>query len=61
MGKIIDITKNDPTTIREIICVKCLYRFISVGHVDLLLKNMECPGCAGVGFCVDTGQEVEEG
>lgn len=59
MGDIIRIEKNMPHVSREIICVKCLARFVSVAPAALLLRNMECGGCGEVGYCVDTGQGVD--
>lgn len=59
MSNIINIEANLPHTISEVICLKCLYRWISVRPIKTRLKNIECPNC-GRGFVIETGQSMEE-
>lgn len=59
MAEIIDIERDLPHVTREVICVKCLARFVSVAPETLLLRDMECGECGEPGYCVDTGQCVE--
>lgn len=59
MSNIINIEANLPHTISEVICLKCLYRWISVRPSEIWLKNIECPNC-GHGYVIETGQSMEE-
>lgn len=59
MFNIINIEANLPHTISEVICLKCLYRWISVRPIKVFLKDIECPNC-GRGFVIETGQSMEE-
>lgn len=58
MAKLLDINRNKPHEVCEVICVKCGYRYISVHPTDVLLKNLECPNC-GNGYIIKTGQNIE--
>lgn len=57
MNNVISINKNAPHVVREVICVKCCRRWISVAPVDLLLKDYECPNCGKSETVIATGQE----
>lgn len=59
MSNIINIEANLPHTISEVICLKCLYKWISVRPIETRLKNIECPNC-GRGFVIEIGQSMEE-
>lgn len=59
MGKIVDIEKLIPHTVSEVICVKCLKRWLAVRPQSVLLKKIECPNC-GRGYVIETGQELED-
>ncbi len=59
MADIIDIERDEPHTVREILCVKCLSRSLSVAHYDLWLRDIECGACGEIGYCIDTGQDVK--
>lgn len=58
MGEIIDINKNQPHAVSEVICVRCCKRWISVRPNETLLKQIKCPNC-GKGAVVETGQPIE--
>lgn len=60
MGKVIDINKNKPHIVSELICVKCSQRWIGVRPQETLLKNIECPVCKECGGAIETGQDMEE-
>ena len=43
--------------VSELICVKCLERWIAVRPSTTLLKHIECPRCRYIGSSIETGQE----
>ena len=45
--------------VSELICLKCLKRWIGVYPADVLLKDVECK-CGAVGFVVKTGQTLPD-
>lgn len=55
---VISIHKNEPHTVREVICVKCHKRWISVAPESLLLKDYECPNCGFSETVIATGQPI---
>ena len=48
-----------PHEVSEVICLKCLHRWIAVYPKDTLLKQLECK-CGGVGYVIKTGQTLDE-
>lgn len=44
----------------EIVCLKCLHRWIAVRPEGVLLKKLECPNCGERGFAIETGEEMPE-
>lgn len=59
MGKVIDFEVNMEHEVSELICLKCLHRWIGVYPTETLLKDIECP-CGEVGYVIKTGQTLEE-
>lgn len=59
MGEVIDINKDKPHIVSELICVKCSRRWIGVRPQETLLKNIECPDCKECGGVIETGQDME--
>lgn len=57
MAQIIDIEENEPHEVAEVICLKCLHRWIAVYPEKTLLKNLECK-CGCVGYVIKTGQTL---
>jgi len=45
--------------VSELVCLKCLNRWIGVYPSDVPLKNVECK-CGAVGFVIKTGQLLPE-
>ena len=45
--------------VSELICLKCLNRWIGVYPKQTLLANFECQ-CGAVGFVIKTGQTLPE-
>ena len=56
---ILDIEEYFPHEVSEVICVKCLKRWISVRPQGTWLKDIECPNC-GKGYVINTGQDISE-
>lgn len=59
MGEIINIEANLPHSISEVICLKCLDRWIAVYPIPAYLKKFECKN-GHIGFVIKTGQEINE-
>ena len=59
--EIVDIEKNIPHTVCEVICVSCKFRYISCAPSKTLLKDYQCGGCKEVGYVITTGQPLPEG
>jgi len=57
MGEIIDIEVNLPHDISEVICLKCLDRWIAVYPTRAYLKKFECKN-GHIGFVIKTGQDL---
>lgn len=58
MGEIINIDDKEPHEVSELICLKCLNRWIGVYPQKTLLKQLECR-CGAVGYVIKTGQTIE--
>lgn len=59
MAKVLDIECNLEHEISELICLKCLSRWIGVYPSDTPLKKLECK-CGAVGYVIKTGQTIIE-
>ena len=59
MGNVVDFEKNLPHEISEVICLKCLHRWIGVYPQSTLLKQLQCPQCEEIGYVIKTGQTIE--
>ena len=58
----LEIVSNEeylPHEVSEVICLKCLHRWIAVYPSQTLLKQLECP-CGEIGFVIKTGQTIPE-
>lgn len=60
MTEIIDIDSLEPHYAKEVICVKCLHRWIAVYNQKTPLKDLQCPNCQKQGYTIYTGQEYNE-
>lgn len=62
--KILDIqdyiVEHTPHCTAELICVRCLHRWIGVWPEECLLKDLSCPHCKNKGAVITTGQILEE-
>ena len=58
MAKVISIDANLPHEVSEVICLKCLSRWIAVFPEKTLLKDLECK-CGEVGYVIKTGQTID--
>ena len=56
---VVRIENNLPHEVSELICLKCLGRWIGVYPETTFLKDLECK-CGEVGFVIKTGQSIVE-
>ena len=42
--------------VSQVICLRCLRRWISARPVDTRLDELECPDCGLQGFAIETGE-----
>jgi hypothetical protein len=57
MGEIINIEENLPHSVSEVICLKCLDRWVAVYPTKLTLKELSCVR-KHKGFVIKTGQDI---
>lgn len=57
--KIVDIQEHMPHRVSEVMCAKCLSRWISVRPAITLLKQLECPKCGSQGYAFETGEVMD--
>ncbi len=55
MADIVDIEVNSPHIVHEVVCLKCLHRYVAVAPQKLPLRLYDCETC-GPGFIISTGQ-----
>jgi len=53
------IEKNLPHEVAELICLKCLNRWIGVYPKETQLKDLECK-CGAIGYVIKTGQTLQD-
>ena len=53
------IEENTEHEVAELICLKCLNRWIGVYPLELSLKDIECK-CGEVGYVIKTGQTLPD-
>jgi hypothetical protein len=58
MAKILEIDVM-PHKYSEVICLKCLTRWIAVRPEKTLLKQLECNICNNIGYVIETGEIME--
>lgn len=56
----LDFNAHKPHEVAELLCAKCLKRWIGVFPLSVLLKEIECPNCGEAGFTIKTGQELND-
>ena len=54
-----EIEEYIPHETAEVICLKCLHRWIDVYPEDTQLKNLQCP-CGETGYVIKTGQTLPD-
>ncbi len=59
IADVIPIEANLPHRVSEVICLKCLKRWVSVRPEVTYLKELECPNCGIIGFAIETGELLE--
>lgn len=68
MDKIMDFNEykeeHTPHIVQEVVCLKCLHRWIAVRPKGTLLKDLKCANlsflCGVTGYVIATGQELTE-
>lgn len=60
MANTVDINDNTPHKVSEVVCLKCLYRWIAVRPTVTLLRQLQCPNCGQSGFAIETGEEINK-
>ena len=60
MGKILDFTEYKPHKVSEVVCLKCLHRWLASRPCETILVELECPECRSIGFTIETGEEINE-
>lgn len=50
--------EHTPHIVQEVVCLKCLFRWIAVRPQTTWLKELECK-CGNKGYVIATGQELE--
>lgn len=60
MSKIVAIEEALPHRVSEVICVKCLKRWVAVRPTKCRLKDLECAGCGEQGYVIETGETIDE-
>lgn len=58
MNNIVPIEANMEHTVSEVVCLKCLSRWICVRPSSVLLKEIEC-SCGNTGYVIETGQDLD--
>ena len=56
---IVHMEEKVPHEVSELICLKCLNRWIGVYPESVLLKEIECK-CGAIGYVIKTGQTLPE-
>lgn len=46
--------------VSEVICLKCLRRWVAVRPLQTPLKELECPKCHERGFVIETGEFLDQ-
>mgnify|MGYP007133754231 CR=1 FL=1 len=54
-----DNEEDSPHEVSELICLRCLHRWIGVYPQQLKLADMECK-CGAIGYIIKTGQTITE-
>ena len=57
-GNPVHIDDYRPHSISEVVCLKCLNRWVAIRPKGTPLKNLECSNC-GCGFVIETGEVIE--
>jgi len=59
MAELLHIEDAMPHEVAELICLKCLHRWVGVYPETTLLKDIECK-CGTIGAVIKTGQTIQE-
>jgi len=59
-ANITPIEEKMPHKVSEVMCVRCVRRWIDVRPVGVQLKELMCPGCGQTGGVIETGEEIDD-
>ena len=59
-ANVIPIEEKMPHKVSEVMCVRCVRRWIDVRPVGVQLKDLMCPGCGETGGVIETGEDILE-
>lgn len=59
MSELGHIEERLPHEVAELMCLKCLKRWIGVYPSEVALKDIECK-CGAIGYVIKTGQTLKE-
>ena len=59
-NKIVQLERDLPHEVAELICIKCGFRYIGCYPERVLLKDLMCAECGKTGFIIKTGQTIED-
>lgn len=59
MDKLEIVGRKEPHEVCELICLKCLNRWIGVFPQKVLLKELQCK-CGEIGYVIKTGQTIRD-
>lgn len=54
------IDEHEEIVMAELICLKCLHRWVGVYPLEVALKDVPCAGCGDSGYVIETGQEFPD-
>jgi hypothetical protein len=59
MGDVVNLDEFKPNKVSEVVCLKCLDRWIAIRPIEVKLKRLECEKC-GSGFVIETGEDFDD-
>lgn len=54
------LEEMSPHKVSEVICLKCLKRWLAVRPEGTTLISLECPSCHSTGFVIETGENIKQ-
>lgn len=54
------IEEKMPHKVSEVVCLRCLNRWIAVRPAVTKLADLHCPRCGAIGAVIETGEEIDD-